>query len=109
MVALTAVLGVLAISASPEVDQPRQNFLFLALLVFLTVAVAAGITLRPARLSLEQLRAALGGLLAAGAVYFVATISPLLIGRHESWKVTPDPTGPRGTAAGSDPVAAPTS
>jgi MFS family permease len=48
-------------------------------------------------------------LLAAGAVYFVATMSPLLIGRNESWKATPDPTGPRGTAAGSDPVAVPTS
>ncbi|GAB2630571.1 MFS transporter [Kribbella swartbergensis] len=48
-------------------------------------------------------------LFAAGAVYFVATMSPLLIGRHESWKVTRDPTGPAETAAGSDPVAVPRS
>jgi MFS family permease len=48
-------------------------------------------------------------LLAAGAVYFVATMSPVLIGRHESWKTTQDPTGPPGTADGSDPVAVPTS
>lgn len=48
-------------------------------------------------------------LLAAGAVYFVATMSPLLIGRHESWKATQDPTGPPETVGGSDPVAAPTS
>jgi hypothetical protein len=68
MVTVTAVLGVLAISASPEVTQPRQNFLFLALLVVVTVALAAGITLRPARLSQEQLRVALGSLLAGGAL-----------------------------------------
>jgi MFS family permease len=59
-------------------------------------AAIAGIGLAPA-------------LLAAGAVYFVATMSPLLIGRHESWKATQDPTGPQGTVAGSDPVAVPTS
>jgi MFS family permease len=59
-------------------------------------AAIAGIGLAPA-------------LLAAGAVYFVATMSPLLIGRHENWKATQDPTGPQGTAAGSDPVAVPTS
>jgi MFS family permease len=59
-------------------------------------AAIAGIGLAPA-------------LLAAGAVYFVATMSPLLIGRHESWKATQDPTGPPGTAAGSDPVAVSTS
>ncbi len=59
-------------------------------------AAIAGIGLAPA-------------LLAAGAVYFVATMAPLLIGRHESWKATQDPTGPPETVAGSHPVATPTS
>jgi MFS family permease len=33
-------------------------------------------------------------LLAGGAIYLIATMSPVLIGRHEKWKATPDPTGP---------------
>ncbi|HEY3557413.1 MAG TPA: MFS transporter [Kribbella sp.] len=37
-------------------------------------------------------------LLAGGAIYLVATMSPVLIGRHENWKATPDPTGPPETA-----------
>lgn len=55
-------------------------------------AAVAGIGLAPA-------------FLAAGAVYFVATMSPVLIGRNEKWKATPDPTDPAGTAADRDPVA----
>lgn len=55
-------------------------------------AAIAGIGLAPA-------------LLAAGAVYLVATMSPVLIGRHEQWKATQDPTGPPGTEAAQDPVA----
>jgi MFS family permease len=57
-------------------------------------AAVAGIGLAPA-------------LLVAGAVYLVATMSPVLIGRHENWKATPAPTDPPGTAAASDPVAVP--
>lgn len=38
-------------------------------------------------------------LLAGGAVYLIATMAPVLIGRHEKWKATPDPTGPPGTVA----------
>ena len=55
-------------------------------------AAIAGIGLAPA-------------LLAAGAVYLVATMSPVLIGRHENWKATPDPMDPEGTEADQDPVA----
>ncbi|MEV6893905.1 MFS transporter [Kribbella sp. NPDC051137] len=45
-------------------------------------------------------------LLAGGAIYLIATMSPVLIGRHENWKATPDPTGPPGTAADPARVAA---
>ncbi|GAA3118227.1 macrolide resistance MFS transporter Mrx(A) [Kribbella aluminosa] len=45
-------------------------------------------------------------LIAGGAIYLIATMSPVLIGRHESWKATPDRTGPPGTAAGPARVAA---
>ncbi|MDX3006863.1 MFS transporter [Kribbella solani] len=44
-------------------------------------------------------------LLAGGAIYLIATMSPVLIGRHENWKATPGPTGPPGTAADPDQVA----
>ncbi|WP_432881693.1 MFS transporter [Kribbella sp. CA-245084] len=43
--------------------------------------------------------------LAGGAIYLIATMSPVLIGRHESWKATQDPTGPQETAADPDRVA----
>ncbi|MFC6162634.1 MFS transporter [Kribbella jiaozuonensis] len=43
--------------------------------------------------------------LAGGAIYLIATMSPVLIGRHENWKATQDPTGPPGTVADPDRVA----
>ncbi|MEV6270345.1 MFS transporter [Kribbella sp. NPDC051936] len=44
-------------------------------------------------------------LLAGGLVYLIATMSPVLIGRHEKWRATPGPTDPPGTAADPDRVA----
>lgn len=44
-------------------------------------------------------------LLAGGAIYLIATMSPVLIGRHERWRATPDPTDPPETAADPDRVA----
>lgn len=43
-------------------------------------------------------------LLAGGAIYLIATMSPVLIGRHEKWKATQDPTDLPGTAADPDRV-----
>jgi C-terminal four TMM region of protein-O-mannosyltransferase/Dolichyl-phosphate-mannose-protein mannosyltransferase len=68
MVLATAVLGFLAISAAPDVAYPRQNYLFLLLLLGLTLALAAGMTLRPLPVTRAQLRVALVALLAGGAV-----------------------------------------
>ncbi|MFF0264796.1 MFS transporter [Kribbella sp. NPDC004536] len=45
-------------------------------------------------------------LLAGGAIYLIATMSPVLIGRHENWKATPDPTGPQETAPAREAVGA---
>ncbi|NIK56712.1 MFS transporter [Kribbella shirazensis] len=45
-------------------------------------------------------------LLAGGVIYLIATMSPVLIGRHEKWKATPGPTDPPGTAADPDRAAA---
>jgi MFS family permease len=43
-------------------------------------------------------------LLAGGAIYLIATMSPVLIGRNEQWRATPGPTDPAETAAGQDRV-----
>lgn len=49
-------------------------------------------------------------LLVAGALYFAATLSPLLMGRTESWggRSKPDRRGPEGRADHPDPAAVPT-
>lgn len=44
-------------------------------------------------------------LLAGGAIYLIATMAPVFIGRHENWKATPGPTDPPETAAGPARVA----
>ncbi|WP_371404921.1 MFS transporter [Kribbella sp. NBC_00662] len=43
--------------------------------------------------------------LAGGAIYLIATMSPVLIGRHENWKATQDLKDLPGTAADPDRVA----
>lgn len=48
-------------------------------------------------------------LLVAGALYFAATLSPLVMGRTESWSTTKDLPDPQETAEHRDLVAAPTS
>lgn len=44
-------------------------------------------------------------LLAGGAIYLIATMSPVLIGRHEQWRATQGPTDLPGTAADPDRAA----
>ncbi|MFG1908674.1 MFS transporter [Kribbella sp. NPDC048928] len=44
-------------------------------------------------------------LLAGGAIYLIATMSPVLIGRRENWKATPGPSDPPETAEGPARVA----
>ncbi|TDO68260.1 putative MFS family arabinose efflux permease [Kribbella sp. VKM Ac-2571] len=48
-------------------------------------------------------------LLAGGAIYLIATMSPVLIGRHEQWRATQGQTDPPETAADPDRVAVGTS
>jgi MFS family permease len=47
--------------------------------------------------------------LAGGAIYLIATMSPVLIGRNENWKATQNRTGGQETVAGPDRVAVPAS
>ncbi|MFF1821741.1 MFS transporter [Kribbella sp. NPDC058245] len=46
-------------------------------------------------------------LLLAGALFFTATMSPVLFGRNERWRITPDLPGPQETAVPQDRVAVP--
>jgi MFS family permease len=102
---INPVLGALFIERIPRQMLGRVNSLADAICwtgvplggVIAGVAIA-GIALAPA-------------LLAAGGIYFVATMAPVLIGRTENWGgrgTKQDQTDPRGTAESPDPAAVPT-
>jgi hypothetical protein len=56
MVALTAVLGYIAINPATNVANPSLNYLFLFVMVGLTVVLALAMALRPMRFSADELR-----------------------------------------------------
>jgi predicted membrane-bound dolichyl-phosphate-mannose-protein mannosyltransferase len=58
MVAMTALLGYIAITPNPDVASPQLNFPFLALMLGLTALLAVAIVLRPIRMTREELRLA---------------------------------------------------
>jgi dolichyl-phosphate-mannose--protein O-mannosyl transferase len=55
MIGLTAVLGAMAIRPA-DVEDPSRNWLFLVIMVALTVALAATIVRRPVRFTVDELR-----------------------------------------------------
>jgi Gpi18-like mannosyltransferase/predicted membrane-bound dolichyl-phosphate-mannose-protein mannosyltransferase len=55
MIAMTAVLGALAVRA-PDIANPHINVLFLLLMLLLTVALAVAMVRRPVRMSMDELR-----------------------------------------------------
>ncbi|HET7676489.1 MAG TPA: phospholipid carrier-dependent glycosyltransferase [Candidatus Limnocylindrales bacterium] len=55
MILLTGLLGYLAITPA-AVEQPQVNYLFLLIMLGLTLLTAVGIVLRPVRMTLEELR-----------------------------------------------------
>jgi Gpi18-like mannosyltransferase len=66
MIAMTGVLGYMAITPNPDVANPQINYLFLAIMIGLTVLLAAGITLRPMRMTRDEFRLAVVVPLLAG-------------------------------------------
>ncbi len=74
MIAMTGVLGYIAITPNPDVENPQLNYIFLLIMTALTVLLAVGITLRPVRLTRDELRLAIVAplLLGAGALTFGA-------------------------------------
>ena len=71
MIALTGVLGYLAITPNPTVTNPQINYLFLAIMIGLTVLLAIGITLRPMRMTRDEFRLAVAMPLLVGAIAFI--------------------------------------
>jgi predicted membrane-bound dolichyl-phosphate-mannose-protein mannosyltransferase len=79
MIGLTAFLGYIAITPAASVEAPQANYLFLLLMVGLTLALAAGMALRPVRMTPDEMRLAVYGpavpgvaLLAVGALLLAA-------------------------------------
>ena len=68
MVGLTALLGYLAITPSASTAEPSLNYMFLMLMVALTAALAAGIALRPMRMSVEEIRLGVVAALTPGPI-----------------------------------------
>ncbi len=59
MIAITAVLGYIAITPNPTVASPQLNYPFLALMLGLTALLAVAMALRPIRMTREELRLAI--------------------------------------------------
>jgi dolichyl-phosphate-mannose--protein O-mannosyl transferase len=79
MIAITAVLGGVAIRPA-EVEDPQRNWLFLLIMVGLTLALAAAMVRRPVRFTVGELGVAivvpaiLGGFLLVAGVLFGGTL-----------------------------------
>jgi Gpi18-like mannosyltransferase len=73
MLALTALLGYIAIAPSPNATQ--LNFLFLGVMVGLTTALAIGITVRPIHMSRDELRLAIAGPAIASVLALAAAVA----------------------------------
>lgn len=80
MIALTGVLGYLAITPNPTVQNPQINYLFLGIMIVLTLLLAIGITIRPMRMSRDEFRFAVAVPLVAGAIAAIYGVYRLIAG-----------------------------
>ncbi|MFH0750933.1 MAG: phospholipid carrier-dependent glycosyltransferase, partial [Chloroflexota bacterium] len=78
LAAIAATLGYMAISTGPEATT-GGNLLFLLLMVALTLVASAAVVLHPVAWTVEEIRIAVGGPAAAGALLGLASI-PLGLG-----------------------------
>jgi hypothetical protein len=87
MIAMTAVLGYIAITPNPSVVSPQLNFPFLALMLGLTALLAIAMAVRPVRMTREELRFAVlaplipGALITAYALFRLVAGPPVVIGQ----------------------------
>ncbi len=80
MIALTGVLGYIAITPNPTVASPQINYMFLAIMIVLTLLLAVGITLRPMRMTRDEFRLAVVVPLLAGAIALIYGTYRLIAG-----------------------------
>ena len=80
MIALTGVLGYIAITPNPTVQNPQINYLFLGIMIVLTLLLAVGITVRPMRLTRDEFRFAVALPLLLGVIAVVYGAYRLIAG-----------------------------
>jgi Gpi18-like mannosyltransferase len=68
MIGMTGLLGYVAITPNPTVANPQINYLFLAIMIVLTLVLAIGITVRPMRMTRDEFRFAVAVPLLLGAI-----------------------------------------
>jgi hypothetical protein len=87
MIGMTAVLGYIAITPNPTVESPQLNFPFLALMLGLTALLAIAMTVRPVRMTREELRFAIlaplipGALITGYGLFRLVAGPPVVIGQ----------------------------
>ena len=86
MIGMSALLGYIAITPNASVANPSINYLFLILMVTLTVLLAISIAVRPMRFSPDELRLGAIGALVPGPLI-------LLYGVYKLTKGGPPPHG----------------
>ena len=72
MIGMTAVLGYIAITPNPSVENAQLNYIFLALMVGLTTLLAVGMAVRPVRVTREEVDLAIGAPIVVGAAITAA-------------------------------------
>lgn len=86
MIGMTGVLGYIAVTPNSSAENPSLNYGFLILMLALTALLAVGMTLRPVRMTREELRLGLiaplvpGALLLAYGAYRMLSGPPPVIG-----------------------------
>jgi Gpi18-like mannosyltransferase len=80
MIGLTGLLGYLAVTPNPTVANPQINYVFLAIMVFLTVLLAIGMTLRPIRMTRDEFRFAVVVPLLVGVIALIYGVYRLVAG-----------------------------
>ncbi|MEP7360125.1 MAG: phospholipid carrier-dependent glycosyltransferase [Chloroflexota bacterium] len=77
MIGLTSVLGYIAITPNTSAADPSLNYLFLIVMVTLTVLMAVAIAVRPMRFSIDELRLGAVGALVPGPLILLYGIYKL--------------------------------
>ncbi len=90
MILMTGLLGYIAISPSTTAATPQLNYLFLILMITLTVLLTVGITRRPVRFTLDELRLVVLGPMLGGAAALAFGVYRSMSPPTEGTSLTPE-------------------